>query len=547
MLRLLSIIILILWGTTSPAQNNNQALKDSIDYWLSFQSDEKYNLSLQLQFAKKALKASQENAYEIGTMKSHLALGMVYLNRGYYAETLENLQKADSFAYTLNALSSLMHCKYLMGNTHNYLSNSKVATNYYLEALKIQKEANDNVGIGLSLAGIGLSFIHLGKLDSALVYYNKSSTYLKDIPELNFHNVNNIATIFLEQKHPKKALLAFQETLTFSYTINDKKGEAIALANMGIAHRQLKQYDKAFSLSKQALSISKKLGYSRITYDIYKDIAETYQELKQNDSANSYFQKYHTLKNLTQNDASQRKIAELQVLYQSERKNRQLIENEEQIRKLEKQKKIDQLWIFVIGLVLVSLISLGGMLFVWLSLKNRQKKALNLKNEELLQTQRLVLQKELEKKELITEHLQQELEYKNKDLTNFALDIARKNEFTSKILNELRRMDTGRNKKLRELISYTTNHFQINKTLEKLQFEVEKVNQEFYSTLTQKHPSLTPHEHSLCAFIRLNLNTKDIAAIRNVEIKSVEMSRYRLRKKLKISPEVNLSLFLQEL
>jgi len=228
-------------------------------------------------------------------------------------------------------------------------------------------------------------------------------------------------------------------------------------------------------------------------------------------------------------------------------KKGQLIETQEQVKKLEEQKKIDQLWLFIIGLALVSLILFGGIVFVWLFLKDRQKKALNLKNKELLQTQKLLLQKELEKKELIAEHLEQELEYKNKDLINFALDIARKNEFTSKILNELRRMDTGRNKKLRELISYTTNHLQINETLEKLQFEVEKVNQEFYSTLSQKHPSLTPHEHSLCAFIRLNLNTKDIAAIRNVEIKSVEMSRYRLRKKLKISPEENLSLFLQKL
>lgn len=72
----------------------------------------------------------------------------------------------------------------------------------------------------------------------------------------------------------------------------------------------------------------------------------------------------------------------------------------------------------------------------------------------------------------------------------------------------------------------------------------EQVYESFYQTLNAQYPDLTPGERKLCALLRLNISSKDIAAITLQNPQSVDMARYRLRKKLKLSPDVNLVDFL---
>ena len=79
-----------------------------------------------------------------------------------------------------------------------------------------------------------------------------------------------------------------------------------------------------------------------------------------------------------------------------------------------------------------------------------------------------------------------------------------------------------------------------------LQQNVEQVNAEFYDNIKSDFPKLTKSELELCALIRLNLSSKDIAAIRSVEPKSIEMARYRLRKKFEMSGTEDLSAFLAQ-
>ena len=147
-----------------------------------------------------------------------------------------------------------------------------------------------------------------------------------------------------------------------------------------------------------------------------------------------------------------------------------------------------------------------------------------------------------------SQHLKQELNLKDKDLTNFALDIARKNNFGNQILEELKKLNETSNLgngKLKELIIKTSNHLQVSEDLETLQMNVEQVNQEFFGNLSRRFPNLTKKEKHLCALLRLNLSSRDIASIKSISVKSVEVSRYRLRKKLNLQSGEDLGGFLQ--
>jgi DNA-binding CsgD family transcriptional regulator len=70
------------------------------------------------------------------------------------------------------------------------------------------------------------------------------------------------------------------------------------------------------------------------------------------------------------------------------------------------------------------------------------------------------------------------------------------------------------------------------------------VHNEFLSRLKAKHPNLSPSDLKLCAYLKLNLTTKEIAPLLNISVRGVEISRYRLRKKLDLANDVNLNDFM---
>jgi DNA-binding CsgD family transcriptional regulator len=68
----------------------------------------------------------------------------------------------------------------------------------------------------------------------------------------------------------------------------------------------------------------------------------------------------------------------------------------------------------------------------------------------------------------------------------------------------------------------------------------DKVHSDFLVALKEKHPAITANELKLSAYLRMNLSTKEIAQLTNISVRGVEISRYRLRKKLEIPSEQNL-------
>jgi DNA-binding CsgD family transcriptional regulator len=71
-----------------------------------------------------------------------------------------------------------------------------------------------------------------------------------------------------------------------------------------------------------------------------------------------------------------------------------------------------------------------------------------------------------------------------------------------------------------------------------------KVHSNFLIMLKEKFPNLNAHELKLCAYLRMNLTSKEIAQLLGISVRGVEISRYRLRKKLQVSTETNLFQFL---
>jgi DNA-binding CsgD family transcriptional regulator len=123
------------------------------------------------------------------------------------------------------------------------------------------------------------------------------------------------------------------------------------------------------------------------------------------------------------------------------------------------------------------------------------------------------------------------------------------NELINEVVNKLSSSELQfkeENKKPMNAIIASLKMTRKTNILEGFDTEFQSVHPSFYEKLTHDFPDLTPNEKRLCAFLKLNLNTKEISEITHLEMSSVEKARTRLRKKLELTgSDRSLSQFLQ--
>jgi len=177
-----------------------------------------------------------------------------------------------------------------------------------------------------------------------------------------------------------------------------------------------------------------------------------------------------------------------------------------------------------------------------------------LKYEEQQRQLQYLHQLELEKNEkeivkLRNEKLEAELAHKNTELASSAMHLVQKGELLSKIKEELVKLnkDTQNEKspeEVKKIIKILGTEEKMDEDWEVFAQHFDKVHSDFLRTLKKQYPSLTPNDSKLCAYLRMNLSTKEIAQLMNISVRGVEISRYRLRKKLELPTSVNLFDFL---
>lgn len=176
---------------------------------------------------------------------------------------------------------------------------------------------------------------------------------------------------------------------------------------------------------------------------------------------------------------------------------------------------------------------------------------------EFQQQQEDLLRREAEENEkklmaLKNEQLSQELELKNRELANAATNIIYKNELLDNLHQELLDLKdkNGKalsNEQLQKINKLINNAKSDDRDWDLFEKSFNESHENFFKKLKVNYPSLSPNDLKLCAYLRLNMSSKDIASLINISIRGVEIRRYRLRKKFNLSTDKNLNEFLMEL
>ncbi|MEJ2112529.1 MAG: triple tyrosine motif-containing protein, partial [Flavobacteriaceae bacterium] len=174
--------------------------------------------------------------------------------------------------------------------------------------------------------------------------------------------------------------------------------------------------------------------------------------------------------------------------------------------------------------------------------RKQQEKLLEKTNKEL-ELKKLENQRQLML--FRNEKLRQDIENKNRELNISTMSLIKKNEFLSNIKGELKKVDQLKDvKNVVKIIDKNLNHTDDWNVFEEAFNNADK---DFLKKIKNMHSNLTHNDLRLCAYLRLNLSSKEIAPLLNISPRSVEVKRYRLRKKIDLSHEESLTDYILEI
>ncbi|MGX1930567.1 LuxR C-terminal-related transcriptional regulator [Flagellimonas sp. 2504JD4-2] len=144
------------------------------------------------------------------------------------------------------------------------------------------------------------------------------------------------------------------------------------------------------------------------------------------------------------------------------------------------------------------------------------------------------------------EKLAREIKLKQNELASTTLNIAKKNEMILELKNMLlvNKDKFSNSQRYRSFIKKLNNSIQDTDDWKRFEVNFKELHEDFFERLLREYPNLTPKDLKLCAYLKMNLSTKEIAPLMAISVRGVEIHRYRLRKKLEIDSSKSLSNFL---
>ena len=166
---------------------------------------------------------------------------------------------------------------------------------------------------------------------------------------------------------------------------------------------------------------------------------------------------------------------------------------------------------------------------------HKQKEKLIEENNLLLEIKELENEQQLMK--LRNEQLSQDVDNKNRELAVSTMSLNSKNELLAFIKEDLKKTSQNDSTNIKSVISTINKNITEEDSWNVFKEAFDNADKDFLKRIKQLHPLLTPNDLRLCAYLRLNLSSKEIAPLFNISVRSVEIKRYRLRKKMDLQHE----------
>lgn len=306
-------------------------------------------------------------------------IGLVYWNQGEYEKALETYLISLRIFEKINNKKGLSNVLSNIGLIYYDLHNYKEALKYHFQSLKIRENINYLYGIGVSLSNIGLVYMDLDSLPLSIVYFEKAMDYkIKSNDDYGLAIVyNNLATAHMGTDN-KEALRYEMLAVNLNKKLNDTYGLITNYNNLANIYRLLGDNKTQFDYLTLSLNLAEELQSKSKLLTIYKLHRMYYYDNRDYKNAYIYYHKYDSIKSLIYSIESTQSMNEMQVKYDTEKKEHQLKLKSVEAKNQKNRNKV-QLLLFIGMLSILIFIS------IMIIYRNRERHKSQLLEEKIKQ------------------------------------------------------------------------------------------------------------------------------------------------------------------
>ncbi|MBN2776754.1 MAG: tetratricopeptide repeat-containing sensor histidine kinase [Bacteroidales bacterium] len=299
---------------------------------------ESYNLAID-NYLKIDFKSGLADAYN--------NLGIVYCINSQYEKGLDYYFKSLSIEEELGNEEGIAYSYGNIGLVYRKMNNNEKAIEYYNKSLEIKKRIQDKHGMAITYNNLGSLYVRVDSVDRAIELFNFAYQLNLDTEntEGQAYSLHNIGDALNAKSDYVKAIPYLEKSLEIRSKLNDEKGMTSSLFSLAEAYLNTKNYNKFISHIKSSYDLSYKMNLSEFMLKTNWIYYEYYSNISNPNLALSHLEEFVRIKKQVDEQERSDQILEMQARFDTDKKERELLEKDNQILVLEKEKKISDLQI----------------------------------------------------------------------------------------------------------------------------------------------------------------------------------------------------------
>ena len=471
-------------------------------------------------------------------------LANIYSQIGQPITAIDYLSKSLQLSLAINDTAGLMLAHGNIANLYLDMGDAEKGKRHLLKALQLKRKSLNYADDILGLGTIYHEFYQ--NYDSALLLFLEALSIYEDIGvEDGIATAReNIGLVLLDKGDYRGSFKNIKTAEKLFNKMNDTTQIANVTLSLGKYYQRINHFDSANYLLNQALFLGEKMQHSMVVSESLQQLYLLHKKQDNYALALDFHEKYLAYSTGLEKALIDSKFTDMEAKYKA-------VENERRIEQLtherERMKWRESQFYIIISFIVLMVITGAIMLYF------KRKKELKIAHQQqqlLLQKKQLV-EAELETKKAKQNEMEQDLEFKTKQLSTHALHMIQKNKMLQQVKQQLDELAVKVKAEFRpefkKVNLLLARNMKTDKEWKLFSMYFEQVNTDFFKRLIHLYPSLNTNDLRHCALVKLNLNIKETASVLNLSPHTVKSARYRLKQKLNLKPENSLGDFIRNI